>query len=304
MISHGSLIKITETPRDAQQGLPYVISPARRAAYINSLMKVGFDVIDFGSFVSPAAIPQMADQHEVLRLIDKGASGSKLMAIVGNSRGGREAVAQEKVDILGFPYSMSESFLKRNINSSIEKANETIEYLADISRQSGKELRIFMSMAFGNPYGDKWEIKDMKKQISAFIDLGIRTITLSDTIGVATPDLITRIFESMIREWSYVEFGLHIHTKPDDWYEKIKAAWDAGCYSFDGVLNGIGGCPMTGYELIGNLNTLNLIKFIKDNKIPAKINEVALEKALQVASETYEVEFTQPELHLNVLKPK
>ncbi len=296
MISYGSLIKITETPRDAQQGLPYVISPQKRAAYINALAKVGFDVIDFGSFVSPAAVPQMSNQDEVLRLVDKTETPSKLMAIVGNKRGGHEAVAQEKVDIVGFPYSISETFLKRNINSTSEKANETIEYLANITRQSGKDLRIFMSMAFGNPYGDRWDIKEMKKHIARFIDLGVRTITLSDTIGMATPDLISRTMEAMIGKWQEVEFGLHIHTKPNEWYDKIKAAWDAGCYSFDGVLNGIGGCPMTGYELIGNLSTLSLLKFIKDNKIPAKINEEALGQAMLTASETYEVEFTYPDL--------
>ncbi|HLN53579.1 MAG TPA: hypothetical protein VK212_07705 [Lentimicrobium sp.] len=296
MITNGSLIKITETPRDAQQGLPYVIPPAKRAAYINALMKVGFDVIDFGSFVSPVTIPQMAQQDEVLRMVDKVPSGPKLMAIVGNKRGGRDAVAQEKVDILGFPYSMSETFLKRNINSTTEKALDTIEYLAEIARQSGKELRIFLSMAFGNPYGDKWDIKEMKKHIGRFIDLGIRTITLSDTIGVATSSSISRIFETMIPSWPETEFGLHIHTKPNDWHDKIKAAWDAGCYSFDGVLNGIGGCPMTGYEMIGNLNTLNLLKFIRENKIPSRINDKALSQAMLIASETYEIEFTQPDL--------
>ncbi len=291
---NSTFIKITETPRDAQQGLHYVISPAKRAAFINSLIKVGYDVIDFGSFVSPAAVPQMADQAEVLRLVDKAGKTPKLMAIVGNNRGGRDAVIQEKVDILGFPYSMSGTFLKRNINSTTEKALETIDYLVDIANQADKEVRIFMSMAFGNPYGDKWDINEMKKHIARFIDLGIKTITLSDTIGVATPESISQIFETMISTWPDIEFGLHIHTQPNDWYEKIKAAWDAGCYSFDGVLNGIGGCPMTGYEMIGNLNTLNLLKFTQENNIPTKINEKALANALLVASETYEIEFTEP----------
>jgi hydroxymethylglutaryl-CoA lyase len=289
MTPSNKVIKITETPRDAQQGLPYVIPVKKRAAYINALLKVGFDVIDFGSFVSPKAIPQMADQEKVLELVDKSAGASKLMAIVGNMRGGNDAASQPKLDILGFPYSMSETFLKKNINSSSAKALETIDSLNQLCSDNGKELRIFMSMAFGNPYGDKWNSAEMEKHVERFIQRGIKTVTLSDTIGLATPDAITRIFDRMLTIWPTIEFGLHLHTTPTDWYDKISAAWDAGCRSFDGVLNGIGGCPMTGYEMIGNLNTLNLLKFIQENNIPNRLNEKALGKALMVAGETYQM---------------
>lgn len=289
MTTFDKLIKITETPRDAQQGLPYVIPVKKRAAYINALLKVGYDVIDFGSFVSPKAIPQMADQDKVLELVDKPEGSAKLMAIVGNLRGGKDAVSQPKLDLVGFPYSMSETFLQRNINSTTTKALETIDALVDLCSDTGKEIRIFMSMAFGNPYGDKWSAGEMEKHVERFIQKGIKTITLSDTIGLATPDAITNIFNRMLGTWPDVEFGLHLHTTPTDWYDKVSAAWESGCRSFDGVLNGIGGCPMTGYEMIGNLNTLNLLKFIKENKIRNHLNEKAIGNALMVAGETYQM---------------
>lgn len=283
-----NVIKLTETPRDAQQGLPYVIPAEKRALYINALLKSGFDVIDFGSFVSPKAIPQMADQDKVLHLVDKSLGKAKLMAIVGNLRGGRDAAGQSKLDIIGFPYSMSETFLQKNINSSATKALETINDLVSLCSDSGKEMRIFMSMAFGNPYGDKWSLPEMQHHVEGFISRGIKTITLSDTIGLATPDSITEIFETMI-EWPDIEFGLHMHTTSKDWYKKIEAAWNIGCRSYDGVLNGIGGCPMTGYEMLGNLNTLNLLKFIKDKHIITSLNEEALGEALMVAGELYQL---------------
>lgn len=288
MMIKNDIIKITESPRDAQQGLPYVIPIEKRAKYINALLKGGFDVIDFGSFVSPKSIPQMADQDKVLKLVNKSAGDPLLMAIVGNLRGGKDAAAQDKLDILGFPYSMSESFLQKNINSSTAKALETIDSLALLSADSGKGLRIFMSMAFGNPYGDKWSVDEMQRQIEQFIHKGIKTITLSDTIGLATPDSIYLICNSMISNWPDIEFGLHLHTTPDDWYRKIEAAWEAGCRSFDGVLSGIGGCPMTGYEMIGNLNTLDLIKFIEDKNIPTRLNKEAIIIAMIVSQEIYE----------------
>lgn len=286
-----SEIRITETPRDAQQGLPYIIPFEKRAAYINALLKVGFDVIDFGSFVSPKTIPQMDEQERVLQLVDKAIGSSKLMAIVGNLRGGKDAASQEKLDIIGFPFSMSETFLQKNINSSLPKAIETVDSLALLCADSNKELRIFMSMAFGNPYGDKWNSDEMEELISIFIKQGIKTITLSDTIGVATPDSITEIFNRVLSKWPEIEFGLHLHTTADDWYDKIEAAWLAGCRSFDTVINGIGGCPMTGYEMIGNLDTLNLYKFINDFKISSRLDERALGSAIMMAAELYNVPF-------------
>lgn len=279
-------IRITETPRDAQQGLPYIIPVETRAEYINTLLRVGFDVIDFGSFVSPKAIPQMANQDKVLELVDKSGSNSRLMAIIGNLRGGKDAAMQEKVDLLGFPFSMSETFLLRNINSSSIKALETIDSLSAICKERNKELRIFMSMAFGNPYGDTWSIQEMGKRIEWFIERGVKTITLSDTIGVATPELIHDLFTQMLPAYD-IEFGLHIHTTANSWFDKIDAAWQAGCRSFDGVLNGIGGCPMTGYEMIGNLNTLSLLTYIESLGLSSGLNIPVLNEALMLSDEVY-----------------
>ncbi len=274
-------IKLTESPRDAQQGLPYVITPEKRAEYINALLKVGFDVIDFGSFVSPKAIPQMADQGRVLELVDKSGSETKLMAIVGNARGGHDAASQQKVDILGFPYSTSETFLKKNINADHGKALLIIDELLEICEKSDKTLRIFMSMAYGNPYNDPWSIGILEEHIKLLSAKGIRTITLADTIGVATSSMISEVYKTLVRDFSDHEFGLHIHTRPNEWYEKLEAAWGAGCRWYEGVISGIGGCPMTGYEMVGNLNTLHLLEFLESKNVTLHINRELLENAVK-----------------------
>lgn len=275
-------IKLTESPRDAQQGLPYVIAPEKRAAYINALLKVGFDVVDFGSFVSPKAIPQMADQKKVLELVDKSGSDTKLMAIVGNVRGGQDAANQEKVDILGFPYSTSETFLKKNINADSLKALDILDELLEISEKSGKTLRVFMSMAYGNPYNDPWSIGILEEHINLLSAKGIRTITLADTIGIASAELISVVYSSLVSNFSDHEFGLHIHTRSNEWHEKLEAAWNAGCRWYEGVISGIGGCPMTGYEMVGNLNTLHLLEFLKSKNAVLHINRKVLEEAVKV----------------------
>lgn len=276
-----NLIKLTESPRDAQQGLSYIISPEKRAAYINALMKVGFDVIDFGSFVSPRAVPQMADQDKVLALVDKSESKSKLMAIVGNMRGGIEAASHQKLDIIGFPYSISETFLQKNINSNHEKALVTIDGLLEICRDNGKSLRIFMSMAYGNPYGDKWNIGLLEEHIEILAGKGIRTITLADTIGIADSDLIAEVYCALLHKFPDHEFGLHIHTRPNEWHQKLEAAWNAGCRWYEGVINGIGGCPMTGYELVGNLDTMNLIDFLEEKNANHHLSKEHIIKVIE-----------------------
>lgn len=276
-------ILLTESPRDAQQGLPYVIAPEKRAEYINALLKVGFDVIDFGSFVSPKAIPQMADQKKVLELVDKTGSDTKLMAIVGNARGGIDAANQQKVDILGFPYSTSATFLRKNINADDGKALRIIDELIDICRQNGKSLRIFMSLAFGNPYGDPHSNEMLAKKISILMDKGIHSITLADTIGQYTAEDIADTLKFILHRFPDLNPGLHLHTRQNEWYDKIDAAYKAGCRSFDGVLNGIGGCPMSGYELVGNLNTLNLINYFDHQKIGHNLNNQKLIDAARIA---------------------
>lgn len=276
-------IHITESPRDAQQGLPYVIPPAKRAAYLNALLKVGFDVIDFGSFVSPRTIPQMADQQMVLEGVDTTGSRSRLMAIAGNIRGGLEAAAQPKLDIIGFPFSVSATFLRKNINTDPVQALGIIDGLLDICKGNGKQLRIFLSMAFGNPYGDVYDQVLLAKAIDSMQAKGITEITLADTIGCSNPAQISETLGFLQAGFPGMQFGLHLHTRPHDAAAKLQAAWQAGCRSFDGVLNGIGGCPMTGYEMIGNLNTFELLDFCHSNHISHALDENALQQARLVA---------------------
>lgn len=275
-------VQLTESPRDAQQGLSHVISPEKRAEYINALLKVGFDVIDFGSFVSPKAIPQMADQDKVLEMVDKTGSNTELMAIVGNARGGQDAAMNEKVDILGFPYSTSVTFLNKNINATDQKALSIIDELIEICREEGKKLRIFMSLAFGNPYGDPHSNDLLAEKISILVGKGIHSITLADTIGQCTAANMTDTLTYILQRFPDLNPGLHLHTRQNEWYDKIDAAYKAGCRSFDGVLNGIGGCPMSGYELVGNLNTLNLINYFDHQNIRHKLDQQKLIDAARI----------------------
>ena len=282
-------IHITESPRDAQQGLPFVILPAKRAQYINALLKVGFDVIDFGSFVSTRAIPQMADQQKVLEDVDKSGSETRLMAVVGNLRGGIDAADQNKLDIIGFPFSISATFLKKNINSDPLQALSIIDGLLEICNDRGKELRIFMSMAFGNPYGDVYNKEILSETIGKLNAKGILEITLADTIGCSSPSQISETLEFLQAGFPRMQFGLHIHTRPHDAAAKLAAAWQAGCRSFDGVLNGIGGCPMTGYEMIGNINTFELLAFCRKNHISHALDKKALQQASEVADAIFRI---------------
>jgi len=279
------IIKLTESPRDAQQGLPYIIPPEKRAAYINALMKVGFDVIDFGSFVSPKAIPQMADAGRVLEMVDKTDSNTRLMAIVGNLRGGNEAAAQPGLDIIGFPYSTSETFLKKNINADALRAEIIIDELQNICMENDKELRVFLSLAFGNPYNDAWNIDILSHHIEKLEQKGITTITLADTIGIASAPLIGEVYTTLLQRFPAMEFGLHLHTRPGEWYAKLSAAWNAGCRWYEGVISGVGGCPMTGYDLVGNLDTLSLVSFLQENNAHHHLNTELLLKAVRLAGE-------------------
>lgn len=271
-------IRLTECPRDAQQGLSYNIPPEKRAAYINELMPLGFEVIDFGSFVSPKAVPQMAESARVLEGIHKEGSATKLLAIIGNERGATEAAAQEKVDILGFPYSISNTFLKRNIRSDSSRVLHVLNEIADISQDAGKQLRVYISMAFGNPYGDAWSEFMVQDAVYLLAGKGVQTITLSDTTGLGTPEIIYKLFKTLIPRFPAIELGLHLHTLPEEAITKIDAAWKAGCRSFDGVINGLGGCPLTGYELLGNVNTHSLLQYCRNKNIPTGLNETRIEQ--------------------------
>ncbi|HQV51541.1 MAG: hydroxymethylglutaryl-CoA lyase [Flavobacteriales bacterium] len=247
-------VKLIECPRDAMQGIHEFIPTDVKVDYLNGLLKVGFDTIDIGSFVSPKAIPQMADTAEVLERVDLENSKSKLLVIVANERGAEDAAKQERVNYLGYPFSISETFQQRNTNTSIEGSWVRTAAIAEIARKANKELIVYISMAFGNPYGDQWDAEIAIHWTDRLVnELGVRIIALSDTVGIASPDAIHAMFTSLIPELPLVEFGAHLHARLDNWKPKVDAAWNAGCRRFDGALKGYGGCPMADDDLVGNL---------------------------------------------------
>ena len=267
------MVKLIECPRDAMQGLHDFIPTATKARYINQLLKVGFDTIDFGSFVSPKAIPQLKDTAEVLNLLDLSATKSKLLSIVANQRGGTDACNFEEIDYLGFPFSISETFQQRNTNSSIEESLIRVADIQNLCIKNNKKLVVYISMAFGNPYGDLWNsdiVIDWTKKLS---DLGIEIIALSDTTGVSNPENINYLFSNIIPEFNNIEIGAHLHTTPNTWTEKVNAAYNSGCKRFDGAIKGFGGCPMAADDLTGNMATENLIQYFKENNIMTGLNQ-------------------------------
>lgn len=280
-------IKITESPRDAMQGLTRFIPTDEKARYINSLLKVGFDVIDFGSFVSPKAIPQMKDTAEVLSKLDLSGTETKLLAIVANTRGGEDAASFEKISYLGFPFSISPTFLKRNINSNIEKSVMIVDDLLNICDKKNKGLVVYISMAFGNPYGDEWNPDLVASWIQKLYDMGVRIIPLSDTVGISTKKNIALLYSTLVPEFPEIEFGFHLHTTIRHWYRKVNAAFVNGCRSFDTVINGLGGCPMAENRLVGNLRTSNLLEYFEINYVPVQIDEKAFEEAYELALEIF-----------------
>jgi hydroxymethylglutaryl-CoA lyase len=256
-------IKLIECPRDAMQGIHHFIDTSLKAEYINLLLQVGFDTIDFGSFVSAKAIPQLKDTAEVLSLLDMSSSKSKLLAIVANIRGAEEAILQEEISYLGFPFSLSETFQRRNTNSSMEESMETVERMLELCSISGKEAVIYLSMGFGNPYGDPWDESIVAYWSSRLVQAGASIISLSDTIGVSTPDKIDLLLKPLLSDFSEVEIGVHLHSTPDTRLEKLEAAYGAGCRRFDSALKGYGGCPMASDELTGNMDTEELMVFLE-----------------------------------------
>ena len=280
-------LKLIECPRDAMQGIKEFIPTDDKVNYINQLLKVGFDTIDVGSFVSPKAIPQMRDTGEVLDKIDLSDTSSKLLAIVANTRGAYDAVKFEQVDILGYPFSISETFQLRNTNASIEKSLERIADIQSIAIKNKKQLLIYISMGFGNPYGDDWSVEIVEKFASDFDSMGIRLLALSDTIGVSTPDSISYLFSSLIPRFPQIEFGAHLHTTPDKWEEKVHAAYTSGCRRFDGALKGYGGCPMAKDELTGNMPMEKMISYFDENKIPTGLNMGSFNEALKGTTKVF-----------------
>ncbi|MFV0147307.1 hydroxymethylglutaryl-CoA lyase [Empedobacter stercoris] len=279
--------KIIECPRDAMQGRKDFIPTDTKIDYLNRLLTVGFEAIDCGSFVSPKAIPQMADTKEVLDHIDKTNSKSKLSVVVANRSGAMKAAEHEKVDIIGFPFSISENFQQFNTNKSREEAFEMIQEINQIANENGKHMLIYLSMAFGNPYGEVWNgeiVKDWSKKMA---DIGISSINLSDTIGVADEKTIVDLFQNLIPHYPEIEFGAHFHTVYTDWHTKVKAAYNNGCRRFDGAIKGLGGCPMSKSDMVGNMPTEKLISFANEHKEKHGLNLFDFESAWNVSLKTF-----------------
>lgn len=278
------MMKLIECPRDAMQGMPGFIDTAIKAAYINQLLEVGFDTVDFGSFVSPKAIPQMRDTAEVLNLLDLHHSRSKLLAIVANIRGAEDALRFQEIDYLGFPLSVSETFQQRNTHASIQQALTTVEEMQNLCAVKGKTLVTYLSMGFGNPYGDAYSPELVAALVDKLDQLEIRIVSLSDTVGIAEPASIVNVLEAQIKAFPHIEFGAHLHSRQEDIADKIKAGIQAGCRRFDGALKGFGGCPMATDELIGNVNTETMIETLENEGFELAINRGELAEALKLAN--------------------
>lgn len=284
---NSSAIKLIECPRDAMQGWKHFIPTARKIEYINSLLKVGFDTIDFGSFVSPKAIPQMADTKEVVEQLDLSETNSRLLAIIANQRGAEEASVYDAISFLGFPFSVSETFQQRNTNSSIAESFERVEEIQNICVKTGKKLVVYISMGFGNPYGDPYSEEIVFEWVNKMVALDIQIISLADTVGLATPEQVYDITAYLEESLPGIEIGVHLHSTPDNWKEKLEAARKAGCKRFDGALKGIGGCPMANDELVGNMNTEWMIDYLEEQGSILNLDKQALENSLRIAGEIF-----------------
>lgn len=278
---------LTECPRDAMQGWGEFIPTEKKIDYLNSLMDVGFDVLDCGSFVSPKAIPQMADSGKVIDEIDKGISNTKLSVIVANFRGAERALEHQQVDILGFPFSISETFQHRNTNKNQEEAFNDIKKIIDLLETDGRELNVYFSMAFGNPYGEIWKVADVEYWTKRFSDVGVKNILLSDTTGTGTIEQIELLFKTIPANYSNIDFGAHFHNRYEDSYVKLKAAYDNGCRRFDSAIKGIGGCPMAKDDLVGNMPTEQVINFMAHDKIEHSLNLLNFESAFNKAKDIF-----------------
>jgi len=276
-------VEWVECPRDAMQGLSWFIPTAQKVSYLNALLSVGFDVLDFGSFVSPKAIPQLRDTVEVLKQL-KLNNTTSLLAIVANKRGGEDAAAFDEIKYMGFPFSISETFQQRNTNSGILESLATVEYLQSLCERNKKELVVYISMAFGNPYGDEWNAEIALNWVDKIAALGVKTIAMSDTVGLAKTADIELIFEAVIPSFKDVKFGAHLHCTPDNWNEKVASAWKSGCRRFDSAMKGYGGCPMAKDELVGNLASEQLFRFFNENKVSTNVNAQNFENALSQAA--------------------
>lgn len=280
-------VQLIECPRDAMQGWKTPIPAARKAAYINLLLQAGFDTIDFGSFVSPKAIPQLADTREVLTRLDMAGTSTRLLAIIANLRGAMEAVVYDQIHYLGFPFSVSETFQQRNTNSSIGESLVRVEEIQELCIKSGKKLVIYISMGFGNPYGDPYDEEQVFEWVNRLVGMDIGIISLADTVGLASPEQVYSMTRYLVESLPGTEIGVHLHSTPENWQEKLDAALKAGCRRFDGALKGIGGCPMANDELVGNMDSERMIAYFMERNLLPDMDPVILNACTQMATELF-----------------
>lgn len=279
-------VKIIECPRDAMQGIKDFIPTDKKVQYIQSLLRVGFDTIDFGSFVSPKAIPQMVDTAEVLSKLDLSTTKSKLLAIIANTRGAVDASKHPEIDYLGYPFSISENFQMRNTHKTIAESVVTLHEILEIADQTHKEVVVYISMGFGNPYGDPWDVDIVGDWTERLAKMGVKILSLSDTVGTSNPENINYLFSNLIPTYPHIEFGAHLHTTPTSWHEKVDAAFKAGCYRFDGAIQGFGGCPMAKDELTGNMPTEKLLSYFTSKQCNP-LNALSFESAFNEATKIF-----------------
>ncbi len=276
-------IKIIECPRDAMQGIKAFVPTDRKVAYIQSLLQVGFDTLDFGSFVSPKVIPQMQDTAAVLAQLDLSKTQTKLLTIIANTQGALIAAQHQPIHYLGFPFSISENFQMRNTHKTITQSISTLDDILQIAYKSNKEVVVYLSMGFGNPYGDPWTIDIVSQWTEKLSSMGVKTLSLSDTIGNSTPEAIRYLFSNLIPKYTQIEFGAHLHSTPDKWFEKVDAAYKSGCRRFDGAIQGFGGCPMASNTLTGNMPTEKLVSYFTSIKEITNINSLSFESSYNEA---------------------
>jgi hydroxymethylglutaryl-CoA lyase len=279
-------IKVIECPRDAMQGIKGFIPTEKKVQYIQSLLRVGFDTIDFGSFVSPKAIPQMVDTSQVLEQLDLSKSESKLLAIIANTRGAQDASLHQQIDYLGYPFSISENFQMRNTHKTIAQSVIILSEILEIADKTQKEVVVYISMGFGNPYGDPWNVDIVGEWTERLSKMGVKILSLSDTIGSSNPENINYLFSNLIPKYPEIEFGAHLHTTPTSWFEKVDAAYKAGCKRFDGAIQGFGGCPMAKDELTGNMPTEKLLSYFTQKKV-SNLNALSFESAYNEATKIF-----------------
>jgi hydroxymethylglutaryl-CoA lyase len=282
-------VKIIECPRDAMQGIKTFIPTEKKVDYLQSLLRVGFDTIDFGSFVSPKAIPQMADTAEVLSKLDLSQTRSKLLAIIANTQGAELASKHKEIQYLGYPFSISENFQMRNTHKTIAESLVTLQEILDIANATNKEVVAYLSMGFGNPYGDPWNVEIVGEWTEKLSNMGVKILSLSDTVGSSTPEVIDYLFSNLIPKYQHIEFGAHLHTTPDKWFEKVDAAYRAGCRRFDGAIQGFGGCPMAKDDLTGNMPTEKMLSYFTTQKASTETSPMSFESSYNEATKIFTV---------------